>query len=457
MLAAAMKNGAGTDSADEADASDLLARVLRSLIEEPVDLPASTMGRFRRMASAALVTGAGIARAHLRGKSGAGLDAADSKTIARLVLSLGELKGIAMKLGQVLSYIDESLPADTRQLLSLLQAHSQPVPFSWIEETLRNDLGPRAEVLLATMARAPAATASIGQVHRAELPGGIQVAVKVRHPGIEDAIAADFRGARLGKALAMLLAPGSNVDEVIAEARERFLEECDYSLERRRQSRFSALYAGHAVIRIPIVHDEWCSERVLTTTWQEGRSLDWFAANATQPERDRAGGALYEFYIGTLYRHGLFNADPHPGNLLFQDDGHVAVLDYGCVREFDGPTVSHLAALSRAMRHEDRNEIREPLRALGVSNPDGPGFEVTLAMLRGFFSPVLRPGVRKLEAGVNLEAREIMKAKRAMLRLQLPGKLLFLFRIRFGLYAVLSRLGAQLDWQTLEASLADTR
>jgi predicted unusual protein kinase regulating ubiquinone biosynthesis (AarF/ABC1/UbiB family) len=302
--------------------------------------------------------------------------------------------------------------------------------------------------------REPEATASIGQVHRARLPDGAQVAVKVRHPGIEAAIRADFRSASIGKSLAQLLAPGSNVGELVSEAQARFLEECDYTQERLRQGRFASIYGGHPVLIIPAVHEDWCSGRVLTTSWREGVGLEAFVEPATQDQKDAAGRALYEFYLGSLYRHGLFNADPHPGNLLFEEGGRVVVLDHGCVREFDPPTVAALEELSGAVRAADDVRLRTALHALGVRNPVGPGFEVTRRMLRGFFEPVLSAGIRPMQAAVSLDVREVTRNKKSMLQMQLPGKLLFLFRIRFGLYAVLARLGAQLDWRALEEEVS---
>ncbi len=203
------------------------------------------------------------------------------------------------------------------------------------------------------------------------------------------------------------------------------------------------------------MHPEWCSRRVLTTTWYEGESLERFAASAAQAARDRVGSLLYRFYIGTLHREGLFNADPHPGNLLFGDQGRVVILDYGCVHRFDQSTVEALKALSRAVRRDHPGEIRAALLVLGTRAPERrPGMETTRRLLRGFFGPVLIPGTPRVEAGIDLDARSLLSSKRAALQLRLPGKLLFLFRIRFGLHSVLSRIGAKLDWAEMERELA---
>jgi predicted unusual protein kinase regulating ubiquinone biosynthesis (AarF/ABC1/UbiB family) len=438
--------------ASQQDPEDPVARLLSRLLDKETSrVPTSTLGRFGRTAVAAARAGTGALIGRIRNRDSSGLGAADVKTIEALVMSLGDLKGVAMKVGQILSYVDDSLPPEGRRLLSVLQSRSQPISFAQVASTLRDDLGARGEVLLAELAPEPVSTASIGQVHRARLPDGTQVAVKVRHPGMDAAIRADFRGAEMGKALARLVGPGLDFEQVVAEAKAAFLEECDYLTERANQERFAVLFSDHPQIRIPPVHGEWCSARILTSTWCEGRPFETFVEVATQEERDAAGRALYEFYVGTLYRHGLFNADPHPGNLLFPRRGGTVILDHGCVRRFDAPTVASLVQLARAVRDDDAGRIREAMQRLGARDPlPGPAFDQTRRLLRGFFSPTLVPGRRRLQAGVGIETGSIVRDKRALMRLHLPGRLLFLFRIRFGLYAVIARLGAELDWQGLE-------
>jgi predicted unusual protein kinase regulating ubiquinone biosynthesis (AarF/ABC1/UbiB family) len=435
---------------DEDDDRHLLDALLAALREsEGTAVPTSSLGRLRRTAGAALRLGTGRL---LHGS------ALDNQTISKLVLALGELKGTAMKLGQIASYVGTDLPSPVRRQLAVLQRSSQPAPFAHVEATVREDLAGRAEDLLRGLDRTPVATASIGQVHRGTLPDGTRVAVKVRHPGIDQAIRADFKSAQVGKVLAGLLAPGANVKEMIAEAEARFLEECDYAAELRRQEQFRALYASHDTLVVPRGYAEWSGPRVLTSQWLEGRRLEDVAARASQAERDRYGRALYAFYIGSLYRHGLFNADPHPGNLLFAEDGRLAVLDYGCVREFDAQTVRLLVALSLAVREDDAGGIRRALVGLGTKEPEaGPGFEVTRRLLRSFFAPVLTAGVHRIPPDAAFDLRQLTADKRNLAKLRLPGKLLFLFRIRFGLHAVLSTLRAQVDWRALETELSGGR
>lgn len=410
------------------DGDDPLERLKRR-IGSAAKLPTTALGRARRGASAALKLGFG----RLTGRG-------DEAIFEQLAVQLGELKGIAMKAGQVLSYLDTDIPEEARRLLSVLQVSSQPTPFEEIEKAVPRELLP-------TLERQPAATASVGQVHRALLPDGTPVAVKVRHPGIEAAIASDFAAAKAAAAVVPQAA------DFIAEARETFLGECDYVAEARNQERFRQLWAGHPDVTIPAVHAQWCTDRVLVTTWVDAMPFEKFVASASQAARDRAGRALYEFYVGSVYRHGLFNGDPHPGNLLFREDGALIVLDFGCVRQFERPLVRGLAALSRAVRADDASAIRAALRELGAAEPDEKGFRVARTLLRGFFGPLLVKGPHVVKSGLSLDAKELAKDKLAIARMRLPAKLLFLFRIRFGLHSELVKLRSCVDWAGLEEEL----
>jgi predicted unusual protein kinase regulating ubiquinone biosynthesis (AarF/ABC1/UbiB family) len=194
----------------------------------------------------------------------------------------------------------------------------------------------------------------------------------------------------------------------------------------------------------------------LTSTWHDGIDLEAFlTAVPWQAERVRASRALYEFYVGTLYRHRLFNADPHPGNLLFSTDGRVTILDHGCVREFDPDLAAGLVRLSRAVREDDVAGTQAALSAIGMADPLQE-FDATRALLRGFYAPLLDSGRHTVTPDHAISIRQVAKMKKSLLRMRLPGKLLFLFRIRIGLYAVLARIGARLDWQALEQELAES-
>jgi predicted unusual protein kinase regulating ubiquinone biosynthesis (AarF/ABC1/UbiB family) len=300
----------------------------------------------------------------------------------------------------------------------------------------------------------PVSAASIGQVHRARLPEGRAVAVKVRYPQIDQALAADLRPAAVGARIAAIVYPGAAIEPMIGELRARFLEECDYLREARMQTRFGELFREHPTILIPEVHPRFSSRRVLTTAWVEGRDLESFLATSpSQSTRDRVGEALLEFYVGTLYRHGLYNCDPHPGNYLFLSDGRVAMLDYGCTREFDRALVRNLAALTRAVQINDRPELEATFRKLGLLGSRSD-FGTARSLMRSFYGPMLRDERCRMTSGDTRSLAQLVQSKRELMTLTIPGEFLFLFRIRFGLMSVLSRLGAQANWLQLERRFA---
>jgi predicted unusual protein kinase regulating ubiquinone biosynthesis (AarF/ABC1/UbiB family) len=422
-------------------------RLVRRLLEAAADIPTSTLGRLGRT-GAALVRGGWLARRR-------GDDALDERAIARIVEGLGELKGVAMKAGQLASYVDVALPEALRSALAALQTHSQAMPLERVRAILRAELGDRAAVLAETLEPRPIAAASIGQVHRARLPDGTAVAVKVQYPEIEAAIEADFGPAAAGARFAALLFPHARVDAFVREAKSRFLEECDYEHEAAAQERFGAIYAADPVITVPAVHRGWSTRRVLTTTFVDGIGLDAFLASDPAPEiRDRLGRALFDFYVGTLFRHHIYDCDPHPGNAIFRSNGTVALLDYGCVRAFEPEFVGKLAALARAVHADERDALHRAFVDLGMVEEGGRyDFETARALVRAFHGPMLRDEFGAIDLGAARSFRQILDSKRKLMRLSLPGEFLFLFRIRFGLLSVLARLGARANWCRLEREL----
>ncbi len=382
----------------------------------------------------------------------------DLEAIAPIIERLGELKGVSMKAAQMIGTIEGPLPDELRRALATLQTAAAKAPFSVVERTIREALGERASALLATMQREPAAVASIGQVHRAVVDGR-DVAVKVLHAEAEAALRADFDTARTGVGFVTTLMPGAAkaAKETLAEARTAMIEECDFSLEAQRQTKFAALFADDADIVVPAVLPAFSARTVLTTNWTPGRSLDaLLSANPPQAARDLAGAALFRFYVGTLYRHGLFHADPHPGNYAFPNDGRVVVYDFGCVRTFYRPTVASYARLVAAVRDDDVHRVRAALVELGGVVPDQDrDLAAVRRLFRGLFGPLTQAGPRAIDATVGGTMREVARDKQLLARVALPGKLVFLFRLRFGLYSVLARMGAVADWAALESGWAE--
>ncbi len=259
----------------------------------------------------------------------------ERESVWRIVESLGKLKGVAMKLGQHLSYCDPSLPDDVCAALAALQTHSPPISVSRVTKIVRRDLGDIAAALIASLEAEPIAAASIGQVHRARLPDGTRVAIKVQYPGIASAIKADFGPAALAGRFAAWVYPSIDVHAYLREAKARVLDECDYLAEARHHAELALRYADHDIITIPAVHAAYSGTRVLTTTFVEGMHLDtWLATNPSQDARETIGEALVDFYVGTALRWGVLPGDPHPGNYLIASGGRLAIIDHACTRPF---------------------------------------------------------------------------------------------------------------------------
>ena len=299
-------------------------------------------GRLRRSARVASVVGGTAARSaagRLR-RDGArseeerarrGLEAAE-----RMAAALGELRGAAMKLGQLASFVDaDLLPPEHRsayqERFSRLRSAAPAMPWEAVREVLQAEWEEEPERVLASVETEAAAAASIGQVHRAVLPDGRRVALKVQYPGIAEAVRADLQNAGLLVRLARALAPGLDARGLAAELRERVLEELDYELEADGQRAFARAYRGHPFVHVPEVVSSLCRRRVLVSEWVDGLGFDAVKA-LPQPERDSFGEKVFRFCFGSIYHLGRFNADSHPGNYLLRDDGRVAFLDFGMTK-----------------------------------------------------------------------------------------------------------------------------
>src|SRR5690606_37955183 len=172
----------------------------------------------------------------------------------------------------------------------------------------------------------------------------------------------------------------------------------------------------------------------------------------SQAARDRVGAALFEFYFGTLFSAGLYNGDPHPGNVLLTARGELAMLDYGCCRQFDAPFVAGLVALGEAVARDDVYAMQGALEQLGVRPVNGSyDARLTRELLHAFFGPMREDRVQRVSLGAGAGLRDVFTRKRQMMRWVWPGEFLFLFRLRFGLLSVLARLEAEANWFQLES------
>lgn len=411
-------------------------------------IPAGRIGRLARLADLGARTGAGILFKR---------DAEDSAKKAAEVL--GTLRGLAAKVGQMAGYVDGLIPeahrdAYQRSMKTLMAAAPRSSP-EGIRRKVEEELGAPIDRLFAEWDEDPIASASIGQVHRARMHDGREVAVKVQHPGVVEAIESDLRNASLLQGALSMLGPRKfESKRVLEEVRTRFREELDYTLEAERQAAFARLHHGDPTIEIPGVILDKTTKAVLTTSFVRGATLDEASA-APEAEREAYCRTLWRFvYKGTAVG-GMFNADPHPGNYFFLPGGRVAFLDFGCVQVV-GPARKgvarrmHFAALTRDEPAFER-AARELLETQGGVYEDRVLSYMRRAFEPQFGSPfkVTREYVISLVDQMKQVGIDTYKEKDDQF-VPIPEGMLFMNRLQFGFYSVLARFNVAVDYAAVE-------
>jgi len=253
------------------------------------------------------------------------------KTAEQIFKVLGELKGGAMKFGQALSVFEAALPEEIakpyRETLVKLQEAAPPLPARVVHKVLAKELGEHWRDNFAEFNDTPAASASIGQVHKGIWKDGRAVAVKIQYPGAKEALISDLNQIQRFAKIFQLLLPGVEMKPLLEELKARIIEEVDYRYEASAQSACFEAYKGDSDIAIPQVI--MATDRVLVSQWLEGTPLSKVITDGTQEERNSAGIRLARFHFTAPMRAGLLHADPHPGNFRVLKDGRLGVLDFG--------------------------------------------------------------------------------------------------------------------------------
>ncbi|MGH2730951.1 MAG: ABC1 kinase family protein, partial [Actinomycetota bacterium] len=389
------------------------------------------------------------------------LDGFHQQTAKQLVDMLGEMKGAAMKLGQLASFYEFSAPGEYlstyRDALTMLQNSAPPMDPEASKSVIEEEFGRPVDQVFDKFEDDAIAAASIGQVHRAALPSGEPVAVKVQYPGVDAAVRSDLKNLSAMTKLSVAIAPNLDPKEVTNEVRDRVLEELDYRREATNQAKFSELFAGHPFIVVPKVYPDYCKTRVITQEFIDGEpflsALEW-----DQADRDRLAETVFRFFYGSLNRFLLFSADPHPGNYLLLPGGRVAFLDFGLVRAVDPGTLKLLLEVVLSLIDEDKERARRALEGLGILNRRTPEIDAIWEHLKLLNSPVLEDRPFKIDpplvhriAAAGFDPRS--KAFQTLRKVGVPGVMVTFNRMSFGVASLLARLEATANWQAIAREL----
>jgi hypothetical protein len=389
------------------------------------------------------------------------------KTAEAMLKTLGDMKGLPLKFGQMASYIDGLAPPGYeerfRRVLARLQAKAPPLSPEAAARVVKEDLGAPPIETFGTWEIEPFAAASIGQVHRATTKGGDAVAVKVQYPGIDKAIENDLKSIAMLESMIAPIGRQYQTKETLEEVRTVFLAELDYRGEAETADAFRRFHEDDPQIVIPRVHHALSSRRVLTTELIGGVDYATFVATASQADRDLAGQTIWRFMFRALYKHGVLYADPHPGNYRFLGGGKVAFLDFGCSRKIPAALLTGMKAVVIALQDGDMPRFYSACQeVLGFDPEDPDGWRLYTEYSKVILQPLVvdasfryTPEWAKETIGflVRNGKKIVFKPDESIPNfpkpIRMPPEHTFVNRLQWGLASVMAGLGAEANWRRL--------
>lgn len=379
--------------------------------------------------------------------------------------ALGNLKGGALKIAQMMSMDQGILPEAFTSKFAQAQYSAPPLSFPLVAKTFKQYFGKGPMDLYDSFTKSAVAAASIGQVHRAEKEGK-PLAVKVQYPGVADSIVSDLKVVKplVGTFLNISTA---ELNHYLEEVQSRLLEETDYKLELNRSIEISEACGHIEGLVFPKYYPELSAERILTMDWLEGQHLDKFLrTNPSQEIRNRIGQVLWDFYDYQIHVLHQLHADPHPGNFLMQKDGKIGVIDFGCVKHLEEEFYQSYFRVMDPRIMEDREYFMEVLRDLRFlhendSAEEAVYFEQLFREMhqlfgRPFFNETFDFGDTRFFQEIFTQGERFSSDK--MLRkanaARGPKDAIYLNRTYFGLYSLLHQLKAEIHTHSaLQAGL----
>jgi predicted unusual protein kinase regulating ubiquinone biosynthesis (AarF/ABC1/UbiB family) len=384
----------------------------------------------------------------------------DARNARALKETLGRLKGPLMKVAQMFATVPDLLPPEFAAELTELQTNAPAMSAAFVRRRMAAELGAGWRSRFAGFELAPAAAASLGQVHRAVALDGRPLAVKLQYPDMQSAVESDLGQLRALLALGLQVYGAIDTREIVEEIADRIREELDYAREARAMTLYRAFFAGRADIAVPAPDLELSTGRLLAMDWLDGRGLFAFR-QAPQATRNQIAKVLFEAWWTPFIKLGVIHGDPHLGNYSFAGEAHrLNLLDFGCVRIFPPPFVGGVVKLFHALTEGDRAGEAEAYRSWGFKGLNDDLIDVLGIWARFIYGPLTDDRVRTVADGVAPGAygrREAFQVKQALDQkgpVTIPREFVFMDRAAIGLGAAFLHLGAEQNWRALfEASL----
>jgi predicted unusual protein kinase regulating ubiquinone biosynthesis (AarF/ABC1/UbiB family) len=388
-----------------------------------------------------------------------GLDPERDKDAIALASALGGLKGPMMKVAQLLATIPEALPAEYASALGQLQSHAPPMGWSFVRRRMATELGPDWETRFAAFGKEAAASASLGQVHRAKSLDGRALAVKLQYPDMQSAVEADLTQLGVLFTIHKRMRPAIDTSEMRQEIAARLREELDYALEAKHMALYRLIFGDEPLIRVPEVLPSLSTKRLLTMTWLEGRPLLEYTHRA-QEERNRIAQAMFRAWWFPFSHYGIIHGDPHLGNYtVFEDTSAAAaginLLDYGCMRSFAPKFIQGVIDLYRGLLAHDRDLIVHAYETWGFTGLKREVVEILNIWARFIYGPMLEDRVRSIAEGTTpgrygrKEAFRVHQGLQEMGPVKVPREFVFMDRAAIGLGGVFLHLDAKLNYYRL--------
>ena len=404
-------------------------------------------------------TNVGAVAARVAGQRLFGMAGDDATNAAALAAALGGLKGPIMKVAQLMATIPEALPPEYAQELSQLQSQAPPMGPGFVRRRMMAELGPDWSARFKSFDPQPAASASLGQVHKAAAHDGRALAAKLQYPDMQSAVEADLNQLKVIFALHARMNPAVETAEILKEVSARLREELDYELEAAHTALYANIFTNEPRIRVPDVLPELSTKRLLTMTWLDGRKLLDYKP-APLEHRNIIAQAMFKAWWYPFSHYGVIHGDPHLGNYTIFEDGAgkpagINLLDYGCIRTFRTPFVQGVIDLYNGLLHGKRDLVVNAYETWGFKGLSNELIDVLNIWARFIYGPLLDDREREIADGTTpgqygrREAFTVHKQLQEKGPVRVPREFVFMDRAAIGLGGVFLHLGARLNWHNM--------